>query len=439
MQPSIAATVGTAQYHQLEISSLEALSCLDKSDPTLPTRFSQSGFLTFPGSSAPFWTLDRVPRNVPPPHIVSDDAVFKYGPPEWALPAFSCDLSNLPYYNAARTSGLENMELGYDEHPILLQSPPAFETSTRTGTTPASELQPPSSTKQFACNLCVYATKSRKDPPPYWAAVTFGTGSNALTVYSVYSEAFRRINWQTPLISLATRERQGRVVMVGDFNAHHPLWDREGRTSSEAEYLLRLAVAWDMELYTPWGEPTRRSKRNGDRDSTIDHAWANRTVHVQYNGPEDHAGSDHAPQSITVNGVTSRRVEAAEDTGYSWALMDVIKVKNMAALITIPERIESIDALETATTTLMSELKHIADESVPKRKQNMGSHAVWWDNEVSQATRAARRAERAWRAQRTPATLSHLQEALKEQERIIRKAQTRTWRNTLQTASQDQK
>jgi hypothetical protein len=61
---------------------------------------------------------------------------------------------------------------------------------------------------------------------------------------------------------------QGENLLVGDFNLHYPLWDREGRHSRGADGILALAEHWQLALATPWGEPTRI--RKGNRDSTID-------------------------------------------------------------------------------------------------------------------------------------------------------------------------
>jgi len=41
----------------------------------------------------------------------------------------------------------------------------------------------------------------------------------------------------------------------------------------EVAYLLRLADAWNLDLYTPRGEPIRRGRRIGERDGTIDYIW----------------------------------------------------------------------------------------------------------------------------------------------------------------------
>jgi len=126
-----------------------------------------------------------------------------------------------------------------------------------------------------------------------WAAVTFGKGDDVLTVISIYSELHNR-NWKTPLKELTDKPPlRGRTVIVGDFNAYYPMWDRDRRQLPEVEYVLRLVIGWNLELLILWGEITRRLKR-GDRDSTIDLAWTSRNLSATYNGPDDLPGSDYA-------------------------------------------------------------------------------------------------------------------------------------------------
>jgi len=62
-----------------------------------------------------------------------------------------------------------------------------------------------------------------------WAAVTFGKGDDVLTVISIYSELHNR-NWKTLLKELIDKPPlRGRTVIVGDFNAYYPMWDRDRR------------------------------------------------------------------------------------------------------------------------------------------------------------------------------------------------------------------
>ena len=136
-----------------------------------------------------------------------------------------------------------------------------------------------------------------------WCSATFGEGSESITIWSVYSPNPQERPWQSPLTELAASAPRGRNVIVGDMNLHHPLWDREGRTSPRVGELLTLAQRWTLSLATPYGEPTR--VRQGQRDSTIDHAWASESLQVTYLGDPGYAGSDHRAQLIRIEGAPS--------------------------------------------------------------------------------------------------------------------------------------
>jgi len=146
---------------------------------------------------------------------------------------------------------------------------------------------------------------------PDWCKVTI----HGVTIWSIYSPIPTNQQWTSPLQTLASEEPVGPQVIVGDLNLHHPLWDREGRTTPESSTLLRLARRWHLNLATPWGKPTRQ--RHNERDSTIDHAWASANLLVHYHGDLGYNGSDHRAQLIEVTsmardtiGTTGRRQRA---------------------------------------------------------------------------------------------------------------------------------
>jgi hypothetical protein len=91
-----------------------------------------------------------------------------------------------------------------------------------------------------------WSQATRKD----WCRVTFRTGLEAVTVWSIYSPC-EEPDWQSPLQELPERLPEGRHLIVSDLNLHHPLWDREGRTSSHTDMLLSLGHRWNLRLATP--------------------------------------------------------------------------------------------------------------------------------------------------------------------------------------------
>lgn len=269
-----------------------------------------------------------------------------------------------------------------------------------------------------------------------WCCVRFGDGDRALTIYSIYSPIRVGPQWHSPIHTLIERNPQGRNLLVGDFNLHHPLWDREGRHSRGADDLLALAAHWQLVLATPWGEPTRL--RQGNRDSTIDHAWASHSLRVQYKGALDYTGSDHLAQLVQITDTTLQG-KSLEARGWSWALIDKELVKTEAARLEFPQAINTPKEMDEAVDMLITQLHRIADIAVPRRKPNTGQRTPWWNKETADAVHKARQAQRAYHASRTAPNWEILRAAIRQQRRAISFAQTKCWRKTVAAASQDNK
>jgi Endonuclease-reverse transcriptase len=268
-----------------------------------------------------------------------------------------------------------------------------------------------------------------------WAGIQLRSGGELLSIYSVYSPC-DDISWRSPLQDLVNQSPTGRDIVAGDMNLHHPLWDREGRTSRHVGHLLTLAERWNLRLITPWGEPTRRQGR--DRDSTIDHAWVTNTLGAQYLGPVSFTGSDHVAQLIKIN--TTRETQSELLPGYSWSLMDRGLVAAEAqAYIQQPGSSNTPEELDKETDKLIANLRQIADRTVPRRKRSNGRAAAWWDIDCKRASILSRRAERDWRRNRTPGNQRQYKETQKAFQVTASKASRRAWRNMVANASKNSK
>jgi len=133
-------------------------------------------------------------------------------------------------------------------------------------------------------------------------------------VFSIYSEGFST-SWKTPIDTLLGMAPPPKPIVAGDFNLHHPLWDKEERTGPGIEKLLELAVAWDLTC-----DPEGRADVGVPRpeQSTLDLIWFGTGTSTRYEGAADWAGSDHYPQLVTVrSGAQPQRSKKRPD----WSLM----------------------------------------------------------------------------------------------------------------------
>jgi len=112
-------------------------------------------------------------------------------------------------------------------------------------------------------------------------------------------------------------------------------------------------------------------------------------------------------------------------------MMNTAMAAAMAKHLTIPASINNIHELEEASRALSEELLRIADATVPRRKPNTGTTALWWDDETKRAVKDVRRAERIWRTQRSRTAKKELRKAERYRDKVISKAQTRCWRGSL--------
>lgn len=269
-----------------------------------------------------------------------------------------------------------------------------------------------------------------------WCCVTFGTGNEAITIWSIYSPTPLGRRWISPLNELPP-QRQGQHVFVGDFNTHHPLWDLEGRTSRWSSDLLAFTKLWHLELATPYGEVTRVGKqrtRNRERDSTIDLAWATKGTRVTYEGDLGIVGSDHKAILIRIEVATpTLRDSRRQAEGWNWPEMDKLLVKAEAKyLLRLQLPIETADQLEAAFEWLIKTLCNIADASTPRRTPNTGAGYSWWCPETSRACARAKAAEHRWLS--SPSELTWLERlaAIRTQRIEIGAAQARSWYRALE-------
>ena len=272
-----------------------------------------------------------------------------------------------------------------------------------------------------------------------WCSVTFKAGPEPLTIWSIYSPC-EGPDWQSPLETLPERPPEGRHLLVGDMNLHHPLWDREGRTSPHAEVLLSLVHRWNLVLATPWGEPTRRrnTEYREDRDGTIDLAWYTESLQVRYEGGLNYAGSDHTAQLVRIKSRQYQQPPSAPP-GWSWTKMDKDLVTAEAKTLKISLPLSSPEALDSAADQLIQQLQRIADVSTPQRKTSYGQGEPWWNKEVEDAVAEASTAHRSYCAVASQYTWTRLHKATRKQRQTIQEARTRCWRLALARASKQPK
>jgi hypothetical protein len=240
------------------------------------------------------------------------------------------------------------------------------------------------------------------------------------------------------------------TVLAGDFNLHHPLWDDFGRYEENSEYLLQLALDWNLDLQTPRGTHTRAPQGNQQgRPSTIDHFWASSGLSTTYYGLETRGKSDHYPQVLEVD-LNLATYQQSQHEGWNWKKMDVKRIQAEAAYLPLLAGLDNDDlqnleaniqtsaGLSQAFDWLVEELTRIAEAAAPRRKTNRGFSSPWWTAKVEEAAKEARRAERQYKQTPTHYCKTQLNQGLRVLANTLAAEKTKAWRTTLQEATKKQ-
>jgi len=277
-----------------------------------------------------------------------------------------------------------------------------------------------------------------------WCRVWFpDTEGGGLEVWSIYNPP---TNKTLPRDLLERPRPTYPVILTGDFNLHHPLWDQFARYEPDSEALLQLAAYWDLDLVTPWGTVTREPQgAQRGRPSTLDLIWASGSIQYSYYGIEEKGKSDHYPQVIET--YVLRPQLPQQPPGWNWRKIDKHRIQAEAALLPsasglddpsplgLQTQIHTTDGLDRAFDWLVGELTRIAEASTPRRKANNGFQASWWTSEVQNMAREARQAERLFKETPTAYNRAQLNHGYKNLSRAVRTARTKAWRSTLQEAT----
>ena len=264
------------------------------------------------------------------------------------------------------------------------------------------------------------------------------------TVYSVYSPDPHSRVWGSPIPELLRQTPPpGRIVICGDMNLHHPLWDRHNRRQARAQTLLNLAQAWKLQLITPWGTVTHQTE--GRRSSTIDHAWVSAEAGVPvatHEGAAGLTGSDHIPQVLRLHsrGREPRSPPPNPPPAFAWDRFNKKHARQLAKDLRPPGPMHTPSDVDRELASLTQQLSDIAELAAGRRaaRPPAGGRAhPAWNLEVEQAHTQAVAARRSWL--RAPA-LANRREIYEEANRHFRRvlaAQSRAvWRRGVHEASQ---
>jgi hypothetical protein len=194
-------------------------------------------------------------------------------------------------------------------------------------------------------------------------------------------------------VEKAVKEAQEQeVILLGDFNCHHPAWGGRGTaTEKQADHLLKATQGWNLSLETPPGEPTWR---RGLRESVIDLTFISEALqqHLEFCGTKEEwaVTADHIPILISIGGASETQSRSKR---FNIRKLDTTRFRAEVEASGWYEKEEPLTALQdTIQVTLEKLCPRLRYSEHAKRE---------WSPEATTLLRAVKQARRRYNASRT--------------------------------------
>jgi ribonuclease HI len=196
------------------------------------------------------------------------------------------------------------------------------------------------------------------------------------------------------------------ILLCGDFNLHHPLWNPPGYISlhpNEADDLLQLMNSLSLSLALPPGTITFPTD-NAQGGTTIDlvftnEAATNTLLKCQIAELEDH-GSDHEPIEIHIELdiplTPPPQVYNFKKT--NWETFYLVLQESLPPPLQIPATSESIDF---CTESIVYALQHAISSSTPWYKSSPYSKP-WWTEDLTTLRKEANHLKNRFKSTKNP-------------------------------------
>jgi len=233
----------------------------------------------------------------------------------------------------------------------------------------------------------------------------------------------------------------GEHVVVGDFNLHHPNWNNPGRYTyhAMADRLLELMGTKEMEIGLPGESVTWKSR---GLQSAIDLVFVTKGAHNAMTSclvrDDLHLGSDHWPIMTELEwsweGAVPRARRAWKKTEDKAVREEITKgAKALSYALGKPDLTtrEDIDGYLNKMTLGFQE---IIDLTIPWAQPHQDAKS-YWNSDCVKATKAAKICLRSHLRSRCVRSEGDLKDANHERVKIIRKAKTLSFRESVHKAS----
>lgn len=243
------------------------------------------------------------------------------------------------------------------------------------------------------------------------------------------------------LQELLTAGHSQHIMVLGDFNLHHPMWGGPHvlGTHAQASTLIETTLKHGLELANTPGTITRRVK---DVKTAIDLTWVSTalfdiTAAWGIEQDADH-GSDHLPISIAIDLSVAY---TPPSPARNWKLLDRdVFLSELASNYPQPRILHTTEQIDDYTAAIHLCLTTAIDVAVPMRKNDPSKAArAWWNAECKEAVEAERHSRHALfrQASNTPGDWHTHQQLVNHRNKTIKRAKTKSWRDFLHKISKE--
>ncbi len=243
-----------------------------------------------------------------------------------------------------------------------------------------------------------------------------------------------------PLLQNVLME-EGEHVLMGDFNLHHPRWNNAGRYTyhAMADQLLEIIEEREMELGTPKGAVTWKARGH---ESTIDLTFFTKGAYQALSScttREDlHYGSDHFPVMTELEWSWE---EAKQRPRRAWKKLEEISTRReveqganaLSYTLRRPE-LATRDDIDAYLERMLKGFREIVDITIPWKRSHQNAKS-YWTARCAKVTLKAKECLREYTRSRSTRTEEALKAANHEKVRVIRKAKTFSFRESVHQAS----
>jgi len=226
-------------------------------------------------------------------------------------------------------------------------------------------------------------------PFPDVTAVAINTTNNSkpTLIINVYNPSDQ--NLITPLTEHLQQNidpsQYHAIVIAGDFNLHHPLWNppQYHRRDPQADELIEGMLQQGMQLMIPPGTITFPEGK-----TAIDLVWGNEhainSIVKCHVATENDHGSDHLPIETILD--LTPRITIPTQPPYNFAKTDwkALKTKLLEYLPPSPEQntLTTKDAIDSFATEITDAISKAIAETTPRKKPSPFSKR-WWNEELT--------------------------------------------------------